>query len=113
VADRTPPLPNARAGPARLSGFGVGGRLTAHAGPVNTGPGDGQELAFLIGGWTGLSSDGTICGTDRAARGTPPAIGLGRPPRQSRCRLDRSVSVPPGTRRTSSEGRDDGGGGAL
>jgi hypothetical protein len=63
-----------------------------------------QEFALLITNLTGpvLGGDNLRHGPGR--RGTFAAIGLGwpTPSRQSRCRRDRSVTVPPGTRRTSS-----------
>src|SRR5262249_46508226 len=76
VADRTPQLPNARAGPARSRGIDVGGRMTAHTEPVGTGPGDGQDVASLIRIWTGpfVGWDNLRDGPGRprhAARGRP------------------------------------------
>lgn len=86
-------------------GYGGGGRMNAHAGHVPTSPGDGQELAFFIRAWTEpvLGWDNLRHGPGRP-RHTLAAIGIGQPPSppQSGCRRDRSVIVPPGTRRTSS-----------
>jgi transposase len=56
--------PNARADSPRSRGIGIGGRMTAHAGPGPTGPGDGRELAFLVRVWTG-----PVLGWDNLRRG--------------------------------------------
>jgi hypothetical protein len=44
VADRTPRLPDPRAGPARSRGIDVGGRMTAHTEPVGTARKTGKSL---------------------------------------------------------------------
>jgi hypothetical protein len=88
----------------RLRGIGIGGRMTAHAGPVGTGRENEQEFAPLI---TMLTGPVSARENQRHGPGRPQHARRDRPrtaysPPQSRRRRDRSVTVPSGTRRTSS-----------